>query len=208
MPVCHANLLTSFSSENSASMAFDVCIFSFFLSLVTESLNASERRQLHFHYSLLLGREKCFYRDKTLLVSVLSCFTTSKACHNYSIRKRNGQDKQSQSNGWCCTKGASLPGHSKGVWTALKLQNWACSIDKPGTLVQTVGVWERDEESSWDSREYTYTMTRVVCIWFSSAELCVLGFASRAEDNTEHRRTRPHPCTCPLTCEIGGTEEN
>lgn len=35
----------------------------------------------------LLSREKCFYREKTLLVSGLTCFTISKACHNYLLEK-------------------------------------------------------------------------------------------------------------------------
>lgn len=91
----------------------------------------------------------------------------------------------------------------------LKLQNWACSTDERGTLVRIVGVWEWDEECSWDNREYhTYTMARVVCIWFSSAELCVLGFASGAEDNADHWRALPHPRTCSLRCGLGGAAEN
>lgn len=55
------------------------------------------------------------YREKTLLVSGLRCFTTSKACNNYAIRKIKGWNKQSQSNGQCCTKGECLPGYSKRV---------------------------------------------------------------------------------------------
>lgn len=206
--MCHANLLTPFSSESSASTVFDVCISSFFLSLVTESWNASERRQLLFHYPFYWVEKNVFAEKKTLLVSGLSCFTTSKVCQNYSIRKRDGWDKQSQSNGQCCTKWACLAGHSKGVWTTWKLQNWTCSIDTPGTLVRIVGVWEQGEESSWDSREYIYTMTRVVCVWFFSEEFCALGSASRAEDNTEYWRTQPQLCTCPVRFWTGGTEES
>lgn len=84
---------------------------------------------------------------------------------------------------------------SLGKEITLKLQNWAYNIEKPGTLVRILRVWEWSEESSWDSREYTYTMTRVVCIWFSSTEFCVLGFASRAEimlSIREHNLTHTH----------------
>jgi len=95
------------------------------------------------------------------------------------------------------------------VSTILKQKNRARSIDEPGTLVRIVGIWEWDEECSWVNREYhTYAMARVVCIWFSLTELCVLGFASGAEDNTEHWRALPHPCTCSLRWRAGATGED